>query len=70
MNLVIEKPEPDGTVRVDIGHGPTRHPTTYVVQVLEDNGLAGLAASLGTGEWIDVAITRSEQIDALSKALG
>jgi hypothetical protein len=70
MNLVIEKSEPDGTVRVDIGKGPTRRPKRCVVQVLESIGLAALAKQLKKGEWVDVAITQVAQIDTLKRALG
>jgi hypothetical protein len=70
MNLVIEKPEADGTVRVDIGGGPTRRSTRYVMQVLESLGLGTLAKRLKKGEWVDVAITQAAEIEALQKALG
>ena len=70
MNLVIEKREADGTVRVDIGKGPTCHGEAYVVQVLESLGLGALAKQLKKGEWVDVPITQEPQVEALKKYLG
>lgn len=56
------KAEADGTVRVDIGNGPTRHPRRYVVQVLESIGLGTLAKELRKGEWVEVAITQAPKL--------